>query len=46
MKFEESILVTDSFTVDNIEICTGQFASKSNLQVECTSVVCTEVVHG
>ena len=35
-----------SFTVDNIEICTGQFASKSNLHVECTSLVFTEMFMG
>ena len=33
MKFEKSIFVNDSFTVDNIEICTGQFASNSKLSV-------------
>ena len=38
--------MNDSFAVDNIEIRTGQFTSKSNLQVECTSVISTEVLHG
>ena len=33
MKFGESHLVNDSFTV-NIEMCTGHLASKSNSQVD------------
>ena len=44
MKFEESHLVNDSFSVDNIKISTGQFASNSKLQVQYTFVVGTEVL--
>ena len=44
MKFEKRQLMNVSFSVDNIELCTRQFETNSNLQFECTSVACTEVL--